>query len=66
MKVGDLVKIAPRGDDGLFIVLGRAGLPSGARHGDTSKFSDWLLIELATGRKFTQVKRSLEVVSAAR
>ena len=65
MKVGDLVKITSRGPE-LFLVLGRSGLPSRAREGDASKFSDWLLIEIATGRKFRQVKRELEVVSESR
>ena len=55
MQAGDLVRITQRGPE-LFLVLGRSNLPSGARHGDTSKFSDWLLIEIATGRKFHQTK----------
>ena len=65
MQAGDLVRITQRGPE-LFLVLGRSSLPSGARHGDTSKFSDWLLIEIATGRKFHQTKRDLEVVSERR
>ena len=65
MQVGDLVRITQRGPE-LFLVLGRSNRPRGARYGDTSKFSDWLLIEIATGRKFHQTKRDLEVVSERR
>jgi hypothetical protein len=65
MQVGDLVRITQRGPE-LFLVLGRSNRPRGARYGDTSKFSDWLLIEIATGRKFCQNKRELEVVSENR
>ena len=65
MQAGDLVRITQRGSE-LFLVLGRAGLPNRAVEGDTSKFSDWLLIEVATGRKFHQIKRDLEVVSESR
>ena len=65
MKVGDLVKITSRGPE-LFLVLGRSELSNRAMEGDASKFSDWLLIEIATGRKFRQVKRELEIVSEGR
>ena len=65
MQAGDLVRITQRGPE-LFLVLGRGDHPNRAREGDTSKFSDWLLIEIATGRKFHQTKRDLEVVSERR
>ena len=65
MQAGDLVRITLRGPE-LFLVLGRGGHPNRAREGDTSKFSDWLLIEIATGRRWHQTKRDLEVVSERR
>ena len=68
MKVGNLVRITHRGPE-LFLVLERSNLPHRQRHrqfADTSKFSDWLLIEIATGRKFHQTKRDLDVVSESR
>ena len=65
MKAGDLVRISARGPE-LFFVLGRRAEVDRLAHADASKFSDWVLLELLTGQRFYQIKRTLEVVSENR
>ena len=65
MKVGDLVRITIRGNE-LFLILERNMEPWDAeRFDDSSKFADWKLLNIETGKICYTTGKNMEVISEA-
>lgn len=68
MEIGDLVKIKRFPNSGaMFLVLERDHRPWDAdRHNDSSKFASWVIQDTASSKVYTQIARTLEVISESR
>jgi hypothetical protein len=66
VKAGDLVQITARGNE-FFLILERNMEPWDAeRFDDSSKFADWKLLNIETGKICYTRGRFMEVVSESR
>ena len=66
MQRGDLVKLAQCAPAfGMFIVVTRMMGWDGDRFDDDSPFAQWKIINVQSGKVFTQAARELEVISNA-